>query len=130
MNDKRNYEIELALSAFSFQSLQELFFILNVLNDKNIDVDEFKEFFVEKQKQNEQNIKQQNEDYVKFHLKWKRKAEKCPDCNESMGLYRVNTGPRDNVGDNYKSQWFCTKCGADILSEIPYEQLYKKIMSN
>ena len=130
MNNEIKNEIENALAAFSFHSLQELFFILSIFETKNIEISDFKEYFVEKQKENEQNIKKQNEEYIKFHLKWKRKAKKCPDCDEAMGLYRVNTGKRDNVGNNYKSQWFCTKCGYDELSEEPYENIYKKIINN
>lgn len=35
------------------------------------------------------------------------KSKKCKRCRSVMYCYPVNTGPRDQVGNNWKSQWIC-----------------------
>lgn len=41
----------------------------------------------------------------------------CPECDEKMALYPVNTSPRNQVGGSYKSQWYCSHCGHSIYSK-------------
>ena len=42
--------------------------------------------------------------------------KKCPTCSEVMDLYSVNSSSGDMVGGDYKSQWYCRKCGYSIFS--------------
>ncbi len=44
-------------------------------------------------------------------------VKRCPQCNRVMDLYNVNSTPRDQVGGNWKSQWFCSHCGNSMYSE-------------
>lgn len=123
-------EIDKALSAFSFSKLQEFFFILNILDQQNIVISEFKEYVIERQKNIQNDLKEQNKESVKYQLKWERKGKKCPDCNSTMNFYRVNTGPRDKVDGNYKAQWFCNNCYTDEYTIESYESIYASIMGN
>jgi len=41
---------------------------------------------------------------------------KCIKCGSSMNLHTVNTRPNIQVGGDYKSQWYCPRCGYYILS--------------
>lgn len=130
INESTYIEIDNLLSAFSFNALQELTFILTILEKNNFAMDDFRNYFVTKQKNIESSLKQQNDEFIKQHTKWQRKANKCEDCGTVMNLYRVNTSQRDNIGGNYKSQWFCPECLNAEYNEISYEELYSQIMNN
>jgi len=36
-----------------------------------------------------------------------RRAKACPACGAPMSLYPVNSGPRDQVGGDWRAQWLC-----------------------
>ena len=54
----------------------------------------------------------------------------CPECGELMGLWRVNSGPRDQVGGDFKTQWVCSDeetCGYQgDYSELTIKEQIKK----
>ncbi len=129
MNENRVNEINNALTVFGFSTLQETVFVLNTLISKGIEIEEFKEYVSIKQKNIENDLKKQNEEFMKQQNKWMAKGEKCPECQTLMMLYRVNTTTRDQVGGDYKSQWFCPTCYYDRYSNVPFEVVYNSIMN-
>ena len=51
------------------------------------------------------------------------KIMQCIKCNAAMDLYPVNNTPKNQVGGDYKSQWFCNHCGNSIFSvKSPQEE--------
>ena len=51
------------------------------------------------------------------------KAPRCGECGQPMNLFPVNSGPRDQVGGDWKSQWVCM-CGEAVYNtESPAEVL-------
>lgn len=77
-------------------------------------IDEFLDYMknVDLQKrQVEQSQKEAQTEYLE-------KAKKCKKCKWIMYLYPVNTGSRDQVGGNWKSQWICgnTDCAHEEYS--------------
>jgi len=45
----------------------------------------------------------------------------CPVCNGKMMIMPVNTGDRDQVGGDLKSQWWCRNCDEAEYSELSVE---------
>lgn len=41
----------------------------------------------------------------------------CPKCGNPMDLFPVNTTPRTQVGENFKSHWQCPRCLHDKFTE-------------
>jgi len=48
-----------------------------------------------------------SEKFQREQEEYLKKTKKCPKCTTPMYCYPVNTGPRDQVGNNWKSQWIC-----------------------
>lgn len=44
-------------------------------------------------------------------------AEICKVCGKAMMLSEVNSGPGDQVGGEWKSQWYCVFCDESKFSE-------------
>jgi hypothetical protein len=42
-----------------------------------------------------------------FQKAFAERARRCPACGAVMHLVPVNSGPRDQVGGGYRSQWIC-----------------------
>jgi len=42
---------------------------------------------------------------------------KCPICGKGMLLGTVNTSPRNQVGDDYNSQWYCPHCDESVFNK-------------
>ena len=41
---------------------------------------------------------------------------RCKICGKGMGLGPVNTMPGDQIGGDWKSQWYCTNCDESIFN--------------
>lgn len=46
----------------------------------------------------------------------------CMQCRNQMWLYPVNTTPGNQVGGDYKSQWWCSACDTSIFNTISVEE--------
>lgn len=53
-----------------------------------------------------------------FQAAFREKARRCPACGTAMNLMPVNTGPRDQVGGRWRSQWLCpnSSCMETVFS--------------
>jgi len=129
MTDNNFNDIESSLSAFSFHSLQETFFTINHLIAKGIDINTFLSYMTNKQLKIQNDLKKKNDEFIKFNLNWNEYAKKCSICKIPMDLFRVNTNNTNQVGNNYKSQWFCSKCYNDEYTNEPYELIYQNILN-
>jgi len=58
------------------------------------------------------------------------KVMPCLQCGKPMNLYSVNTTPRNQVGGDYKSQWFCQFCGNSIYSVNLPKKEWKMLKEN
>jgi len=45
-----------------------------------------------------------------FMRQFSEKTKTCPVCGNKLSLTSVNTQPGNQVGEGYKSLWFCGKC--------------------
>ena len=120
------------LEVFSFAQLQNFITLIGILETENISIAELKEF-VERKKLSliEQNQKQRQRDINEI-TQWERYAKKCPQCQSIMGLIPVNSMPSNQVGDEWKSMWFCPdwrSCGYEELSKESYEEQANRIYS-
>ena len=61
---------------------------------------------------------------------WDKNVPRCPDCGYKMNLFQVNTGRRNNVGGNYKTQWLCGNqdCLHTDFSEKSITEWHKEIL--
>ncbi len=107
-----NKTIEKALEpfGFSFGTLQDLGIFLRHLKKNHLLVADFLSY-VDFQKQEaagrEKRVAVLREQRQK---EWAEIARKCPECSAPMNLFQVNTGPRDQTGDDSNSQWVCPMC--------------------
>ena len=100
---------------FGFGRLQDLLALVRELEARGLHVEDLQGYVDNRRKKMTDATKG-----VKF------KAEPCPDCGGWMALMPVNTGPRDQTGDDSTFAWMCGKCGeckytnktlAEILKE-------------
>ena len=112
MDQKTYAKIDNATAAFGPARLQELVALRRALLSAGIAIELIEDFVAEK------NARQQREHEAARHRQalFERHAPRCPDCGQVMVLAAVNTGPRDQVGGPWQSQWFC-RCGAANYSK-------------
>ena len=55
------------------------------------------------------------------------KRPKCPECGAGFRLAPVNTGPRDQVGGDYHSQWYCTKCNNSVFNKETVQEILEQL---
>ena len=41
--------------------------------------------------------------------------EKCPSCNDPMKIGPINNTPGNQIGGDWKSQWYCGKCDESVF---------------
>ena len=92
---------------------QDLGTLLIHLRDNKVSMDEIIDYIEDLKKNIQKNQKKQN----KKRDQWLNIALKCPECNTIMQLSQVNDHTGNQVGGNWKSQWFCPKCGYDIYNK-------------
>lgn len=101
------------LEAFSFASIQDCKNIKFVLDEHGISWDEFLDWVSEKARR------------LKEQQVLTRVRRPCPDCKRPMRLATVNSNMADQVGGDYKSQWYCS-CGKDIFSKLTLQEELKE----
>jgi len=113
--------------SFNFAQLQDISTFLKQLKKNNISPSDFIKF-VEEKKAEKAKIDRRTKEYLKKSKElWEKNALKCPECKIVMNLYSVNTNPRNQVGDNLRSQWICPKCWYEIFSEKTIQDWIKQI---
>ena len=116
------------LEPFSFNlgQLQDISTLLEHLKGNNIPIESFigyvKQEKINKLKANER----VGEERKKVEAQWSKIAIKCPDCETSMFLFQVNTNPRDQIGGDLKSQWYCRKCEYAQYSKKTVQEILKE----
>lgn len=53
---------------------------------------------------------QAQKDFYALNQEFNKKTKKCPVCGWGLSLMSVNTNRRNQVGENFKSLWYCQKC--------------------
>ena len=96
--------MQLIEEIFGFGKLQDFKTILSTLEDRGLSVSDLSSY-VEKRKS------KMPKSTTKIVL-----ARKC-ECGANMMLMPLNTGPRDQTGDNSKSVWYCGGCHFEEFSE-------------
>jgi hypothetical protein len=94
-----NREIDHEFSSFRFADLQTFRNILLTMKIYKRQIPEVLEYITQK----EQGMLQ---DCQTLHL--------CDECGGAMNLFEVNSNPRDQVGGDYKTQWWCGYCDNSI----------------
>lgn len=51
----------------------------------------------------------------------------CPKCSTGLQLGSINTGPGDNIGGGYKSQWYCVNCEYESYSKDTVSEVITKL---
>lgn len=84
---------------FTHGQHQDIVQMLNHIESRGKTVGEYKAW-VKQKVQEDKSRKQAEEEYIK-------KLPECPKCQSNMWPYPVNTGQRDQIGGNYKTQFIC-----------------------
>jgi len=97
---------------FGFRGLQEFCTILGELKTRNLSIEDL-EVYVDKK------IK-----FISAQTKGIKalSTKLCPECGSILTLNAVNTGPRDQTGDDSKSVWSCPRCYREEFSELSVHQ--------
>lgn len=111
----KKQEIDKQLEVFGLGRLQDFKTIAKTLIKLSISLEEYVQHMEQK---------------INVFTETKTNKIKCPKCSNTMNLYPVNTGPRDRVGDNLKSQWLCPKCYYTQFSERDIKSWLKQINEN
>lgn len=91
---------------FNFAQLQDISTLLKHLKSNNKTVEDFINFIEEEKTKRTKTNKLREEN-----------ALKCPECKTTMSLFPVNTNPKDQVGNDLRSQWLCPKCWYNKFSK-------------
>lgn len=57
-------------------------------------------------------------------------AVNCPACKRTMGLHTVNDKPSNQVGGDYKSQWYCPHCSVSVFNTETYVRELERMGEN
>ncbi len=124
MDINKNIEKALEPFGFPFGTLQDLGTFLRHLEKNQLSVSDFLGY-IDQQKQEaagrEKRVATLREQRQK---EWAEIARKCPECSAPMNLFQVNTGPRDQTGDDSNSQWACPVCLHDEYSTKTVRELF------
>ena len=102
--------MQLIEEIFGFGKLQDFKTILSTLEDRGLSVSDLSSY-VEKRKS------KMPKSTTKIVL-----ARKC-ECGTQMGLLPVNTGPRNQTGDDSTFVWYCQKCHAEDFTTMTFNQI-------
>lgn len=116
------------LDPFNFGQLQTFVTIYKYLKRNNIEPEQMKAYVEEQKQKRKDSLKKQEEDLFKQRKLWEEKSPKCQECDIPMYLLPVNTNSRNQVGYDYKSQWYCPNCGEDHYNTEDVEQITKKLL--
>jgi RNase P subunit RPR2 len=54
-------------------------------------------------------------------------SRQCPGCGRRLAFYRVNTGPRDQTGDDSTFVWTCPGCGHEEWTNKPLRTIIRDL---
>ena len=130
MRKERVEEIGKKLQVFSFDGLQNLITLFDVLQREEISVEDVKEFVafsVKAREAKEANFRRRNEEMERM---WKKNSRPCPLCGMPLALRPINIpkGKADVKG--YTCHWFCPseECTFEEYTKEDFQEIYRKIM--
>lgn len=94
------------LEPFGFGQIQDAATLMNSLDSEGFTLTDLNNYVIESKNV----IEDHTESLIKKQASINNMSMKCVDCGTSMMLSSVNDRPGNQVGENLKSQWFCTKC--------------------
>lgn len=106
-NSARRDAIEQAVAAFGAGRLQELVALMDRLEALGLGLSDVRWYLAGRRA----SVQQGQRRAVRLRRAYARRARACAACGRPMALYPVNSGPRDQVGGGYRSQWICPGCG-------------------
>lgn len=112
------------LEAWDLKTLQELRTLYVHLKRHNRTMEEFVDFVEERRKQSLEAKAKASA----FSKRLRQYGLHCPKCSAPMTPFPVNTGPRDQIGGNYKTQWICPRaeCRHEVFREDSLEEFIQK----
>ncbi len=115
--------IERALGAINPGRLHELIALYDLLTRAGLDMAALRRYLDERTAAAAERLARENEQVRLYN----EQARRCPDCGRVMQLYPVNTGPRDQVGGGFHSQWACP--GRDCMETIYNRETVDQLMA-
>ncbi len=107
---------------FSLGQLQDIVTLINHIKRHNVPIGDFIKY-VEEVKAEKIKLEKKS---VKLNNQWIEIALECPKCSTNMSIYPVNTTPRNQVGEDLKSQWFCNRCYHAQYSKKSIKEILKE----
>ena len=104
--------MERLLAPYSFGFLQDAVSFFHLLERENVSIETVNEFVASQKKA------------VADRLEG---AKKCPACGGLMGHAPVNTGPRDQTGDDSTFVWICSQCGHEEWTNKPLRRIVHEV---
>jgi hypothetical protein len=95
------------LAAFSAGQIQDALTLFDLLARRGLTVEDLRRHRAEAAAAAARDVRARERRLAAF----RERARRCPACGNPMGLHAVNTGPRDQVGGGYRSQWICRAPG-------------------
>jgi uncharacterized protein with PIN domain len=101
------------LKKYPFGRLQDLLVLYELLRRDGIDIDDLRAHVAARREAVARSVQMRGG--VGFR--------RCPECAAEMRGWPVNTGPRDQTGDDSTFVWICPRCGHEKWTDKPLEQL-------
>ena len=134
---KTNEELEKLLAVFRKETLENFFTLSTYLRTTKVSVEELGNYLAWKRRKiketrklsEEENIKRRKKTEEVF-AKWQEKTKKCPKCNSSLLLSRVNAPKGRGNKEGWRSLWSCPneKCLFEEYSKEFTDKIYTEIM--
>lgn len=100
---------------FSFGKLQGFLTLLKELETRGLSVEDLRSYVAARRKEMDEATRG-----TKFD------GKPCPECGTNMTLMPLNTGTRDQTGDDSKSVWYCPTCHFEEFSEKTVDSIIKE----
>lgn len=109
-------EFETKLQPFGFNDHQDFLTYILALENLGLTIEDVKEY-----------VKQTKKSLLEQEQALGTRSLKCKECGTMLGIYSVNTGSRDQTGDDSKSVGLCTNedCRETIYSTKTPTELIK-----
>jgi|GEM_PF-3246457 len=117
----RTTTIDAALAAFGRGRLHELVALADSLQAQDLSLDDVRAYLA-RQRENAQAKERRLRQRARLFA---RRARRCPACGGGMSLFPVNSGPRDQVGGPWRSQWVCPLCGETLYNTEPPAEILR-----
>jgi len=104
-------DIGAAIKKYPFGRIQDLLVLYELLRRDGIDIDDLREHVAARREAIARSVQMRSAVV----------SRRCPDCGHRMPLLPVNTGPRDQTGDDSTAVWICQRCGHEEWTDQPIE---------